>query len=292
MAPDANKAKPASSTKNRPPPPGSLTDSRRLTRVICTLPWCVTESFARRFGQTHDAFPDTKLCAYSALLRWNGVLGLDEGLKNIAPKPRNGDRRPAVLVDSVFLALLAMVVGAIVAYAAIAFIFLIGVVQEFFYGFSHDHVYSALSNVSSWRIVAAPALGGLLVGLLVYRLMPQGRNYGPADVMQAVREKDAKMSIGTGLGSAAVSILSIGAGASVGRYGPAVHLGASLSAWIGDRFKLARSQRLALLGCGVAAAIAFIFLIGVVQEFFFGFGHGHVYSGLAHVSSCHRTFER
>ena len=231
-------------------------DSRRLIRVICTLPRCMTESSARRFGQTHDAFPETKLCASSALLSWNGDLGFDAGLKNIASKPRNGDRRPAVLVDSVFLAVLAMLVGAIAAYAAIAFIFLIGVVQEFFYGFGHDHVYSGLSNVSSWRIVAAPALGGLLVGVLIYRFMPQGRNFGPADVMQAVREKDAKMSIGTGLGSAAVSILSIGAGASVGRYGPAVHLGASLSAWIGERFKLARSQRLALLGCGVAAAIA------------------------------------
>jgi len=58
---------------------------------------------------------------------------VDAGLKNIAPKPRNADRRPAVLVDSVFLAVLAMLVGAIAAYAAIAFIFLIGVVQEFFY---------------------------------------------------------------------------------------------------------------------------------------------------------------
>ncbi|MEE8287718.1 MAG: hypothetical protein V3R72_13560, partial [Gammaproteobacteria bacterium] len=133
-------------------------------------------------------------------------LGFDAGLKNIAPKPRNGDRRPAVLVDSVFLALLAMLVGAVAAYGALALIFLIGVVQEFFYGFGHDHVYSGLASVSNWRIVAAPALGGLLVGLIVYRLMPQRRNYGPADVMQAVREKDAKMSIGIGLGSAAVSI--------------------------------------------------------------------------------------
>ena len=231
-------------------------DARRLIRVICTLSWCVTESFTRRFGQAHDAIPETKLCASSALLTWNGDPGFDAGLKGIAAKPRNGDRRPTVLVDSVFLALLAMLVGAIAAYASLALIYSIGVVQELFFGFDHGHVYSGLSDVSNWRIVAAPALGGLLVGLLVYRFMPQRRNYGPADVIQAVREQDAKMSIGIGLGSAALSILSIGAGASVGRYGPAVHLGASLSAWVGERFKLARGQRLALLGCGVAAAIA------------------------------------
>jgi len=196
------------------------------------------------------------LCASSALTRWLREFGFDAELKDIAPKPRNGDRAPVLLVDSVLLALLAVLVGAVAAYAALAFIFFIGVVQEFFFGFGHDQVYSTLPTVSSWRIVAAPALGGLLVGLIVYRFMPQRRNYGPVDVMQAVREKDAKMSIGVGLGSAMVSILSIGAGASVGRYGPAVHLGASLSAWIGERFRLARSQRLALLGCGVASAIA------------------------------------
>jgi len=59
-------------------------DSRGLNRVICTLRWCVTESSARRIGQTHDAFPESKLCASSALLGWNGDLGFDAGLKNIA----------------------------------------------------------------------------------------------------------------------------------------------------------------------------------------------------------------
>lgn len=210
MEPDACNATAASFTRNGPHERPAPRQGHLYASLVCDGIVYPT------IRQPHDAIPETELCASSALLRWNADPGFDSGLKNIAPKPRNGDRRPAVLVDSVFLALLAMLVGAVATYAALALFISTGVVQDFFYGFSHDHVYSGLAYVSSWHIVAAPALGGLLVDLIVYRLMPQQRNYGPADVMQAVREKDAKMSIGIGLGSAAVSILSIGAGASAG----------------------------------------------------------------------------
>lgn len=186
------------------------------------------------------------------------------GLVRMSSQDENNPRPSA---DSVVLAMLAVPVGALAAYAALAFIFLIGLVQELFYGFGHQQVYSALSALPAWRVIGAPTLGGLLVGILVWRFMPGRRNYGPADVMQAVREHDGKMPINVGLGSAAISILSIGAGASVGRYGPAVHLGASLSSWVSRHFKFERSQHLAILGCGVAAAIAASFnapLAGVV----------------------------
>ena len=52
------------------------------------------------------------------------------------------------------------------------------------------------------------------------------------------------------------AIVSIGTGASVGREGPAVHIGASLASRLGQRLKLSRSLALTLLSCGVAAAVA------------------------------------
>ena len=48
----------------------------------------------------------------------------------------------------------------------------------------------------------------------------------------------------------------IGVAASVGREGPAVHIGASLASWFGPRLRLSRSLSLTLLGCGVALAVA------------------------------------
>ena len=115
-------------------------------------------------------------------------------------------------VDSLLLAMLALVVGAVAAYGALGFIFLIGLVQEVFYGFAHQRVYSTLPGLPWWRVVLAPALGGLVVGFIVYRFMPERRNQGPADVIQAVHEHEGAMPLRTGLLSALVSAISIGAG--------------------------------------------------------------------------------
>ena len=118
-------------------------------------------------------------------------------------------------VDSLLLVALALVVGAVAAYGAIGFIFLIGWVQDVFYGFNHFKVYSTLPQLPWWRIVFAPALGGLLVGLLIWRFLPEQRKYGPDDVMQAVYEDEGRMGLRTGLFSALACALSIVVGASV-----------------------------------------------------------------------------
>ena len=64
------------------------------------------------------------------------------------------------------------------------------------------------------------------------------------------------MSSRVGFVSAGCSALSIGTGASVGREGPAVHLGASLAGLIARKLHLSRSLSRTLLGCGVAAAVS------------------------------------
>ncbi len=63
------------------------------------------------------------------------------------------------------------------------------------------------------------------------------------------------MDARSGLGAAAAAAVSIGAGASVGREGPAVHIGASVCAWVAERLGLNRRHSLVLLGCGAAAAV-------------------------------------
>jgi len=98
--------------------------------------------------------------------------------------------------SSILIAALAVLVGVVAAYGALGFIVVIAAVQHVFYGFTHGHVYSGVAQLPWWRVVLAPALGGLLVGLVVWRWMPGCRNYGPADAMQAVHQNDGRMSIG------------------------------------------------------------------------------------------------
>lgn len=157
---------------------------------------------------------------------------------------------------SVRPAFLALGVGALSAYAALGLVVLIQWAQSWSLGITGTHVYSQAGQVWPLRIVLAPCLGGIVVGLMVYWLVPGRRNHGPADVMEAVRVDEGGLRLRSGILNAATSAIAIGCGASLGRYGPSVHLGASIAASAARICRLARAERLTLIGCGVAAAIS------------------------------------
>ncbi len=164
--------------------------------------------------------------------------------------------RKIVRNDHLILSVLALVVGAAGGGAVIAFREGINLTQLLVYGSAAKDLYAHAQGLPWWRLLLAPAAGGLVIGLLVYHFMPERRPQGVADVIEASALRGGVMSASTGLRAAVVSALSIGAGASVGREGPAVHLGASLAGWLAARLHLSRSMSRTLLGCGVATAVA------------------------------------
>lgn len=152
---------------------------------------------------------------------------------------------------------LALAVGVAVGMAVAGFVRAIGLVQWLGFGSSNVEALPTVAAALPWWLVAlVPAAGGLAVGLLVHFCMPHRRNHGVADVMEAVVCRDGRMDGRAGLGAALSATVSLGCGASVGREGPAVHIGASLSAWVARRLNLTRQMSLTLLGGGAAAAVA------------------------------------
>ena len=81
-----------------------------------------------------------------------------------------------------------------------------------------------------------------MVGLLVRYFQDGARPHGVADVMEAGVLHGGRLSLKEGAVAAFGAIVSIGTGASVGREGPAVHNGASLASWLGQRLKLRRAR--------------------------------------------------
>ncbi len=158
--------------------------------------------------------------------------------------------------DRIVLLLLALVVGIAGGLAVIAFREGIAMAQTVFYGSETQHLYTYVTGLSPWHRLLAPTAGGLLIGLLTYNFLPGRRPQDPSDVIEACTFHGGRMGIVTGLRTAVVSAVSIGAGASVGREGPAVHLGASIGGWLAARLGLERSASRTLLGCGVASAVA------------------------------------
>lgn len=170
--------------------------------------------------------------------------------------------------DQLVLSLAALAVGLAASAGAVVFRESIELFQVLFLGFRGELVVTGAQSMEAWRLVLAPVAGGLIIGILAKWVMPGGRPQGVAHVIEASALRAGRMSVRQGLGAAVISSISIGSGASVGREGPAVHLGAALASYVGRPFHFTRSQLRTLLGCGVAAAVASSFNAPIAGVFF------------------------
>ena len=163
-----------------------------------------------------------------------------------------------MLLRILSIAVFASLIGSIASLAAIGFVELVGLLNHWLLISPRSRVMVADSIWLDVATVAVPATGGLLVGLLWY-LVPERRPHGPPDAIRSVQTLDGAMPFKIGLLSACGSIISLGSGASVGQYGPLVHLGATLGSWFGRPFHQSRYLSVVGIGCGAAAAIATAF---------------------------------
>ena len=170
--------------------------------------------------------------------------------------------------QQLILILLAVLTGSAASFGAIVFREVVVLAQTEAFGASLEQMSGFIGILPDWQIVLVPTLGGLLVGLMVYYLMPAQRPRGVADVMEAAALRSGAITLREGVGAAAVSAASISVGASVGREGPVVHLGAALSSFVATKLRLSRSQAVTLLGCGVASAVASSFNAPIAGVFF------------------------
>lgn len=155
--------------------------------------------------------------------------------------------------------LLAALIGAVVGLSTLLLIELVLLVQWIGYGEASEIRYSQIISARpNWQVVLVPALGGLVLGC-VLQYLPGRRYHGIADVMEACAMNSARMPVRSGIGAALAASVSLGVGAPLGREGPAVHIGASISSYLAEKLNLDHKQSLALLGCGAAAAVAVSF---------------------------------
>jgi chloride channel protein, CIC family len=157
------------------------------------------------------------------------------------------------------LAALALVLGAVVGGAIVGFLALIAGVQFLAFGETSERMMSAAAALPGWRIVLAPALGGLLIGWLAHRFLPSGRIVGVPAVMLAAERDPAAAPLRAGLVSSALHAASVGVGASVGRLGPAVTLGGTIGAAAARRWVPGEDGRV-LVAAAAAAGISASFL--------------------------------
>lgn len=123
-------------------------------------------------------------------------------------------------------------------------------------GMAHLHLRLSLPWGLSLDLHYVITLGLAAVAILaIRRAFGITRWHGPADTIHAAHRIDNALDLRAGAGSTLAAFVSASAGASVGQYGPLVHLGGTIGAGL-RRLGLGRVGVDTLIGCGVAGAIA------------------------------------
>ena len=161
------------------------------------------------------------------------------------------------------LSLLAIVVGVVTGFGAVAFRALIGLFHNvaFLKVFSFVYEASLFTPPSPWGafVILVPVVGGLIVTFLIVNFAPEARGHGVPEVMDAIYYKEGVIRPIVALIKSLASALSIGTGAAVGREGPIIQIGAALGSTLGQIIRMAPWQRITLVAAGAGAGIAATF---------------------------------
>jgi CIC family chloride channel protein len=145
--------------------------------------------------------------------------------------------------------------------------------QRIFYGVTANRL-SALGEIHhAWRLLALPA-GGILLMLLA-RLL-KDRKRVPVDVVEANALHGGRIPAPDNLVIATQTIISNGAGASVGLEAAYAQMGGGVGSLLGQWLKLRRNDLRTLVGAGAGAAVGAAFgapLAGAFYAFEIVIGH-------------------
>ncbi|NDV17868.1 CBS domain-containing protein [Pseudodesulfovibrio sp. JC047] len=154
--------------------------------------------------------------------------------------------------------LLAVLIGVLAGYGAVLFKLVLKFMQWVFYQNTSDFMTFATS-VPLWIKILMPAVGGLVVGLVVTNFAAEAKGHGVPEVMQAIALRGGRIRKRVAAAKIFASAVTIGSGGSVGREGPMVQIGASIGSSIGQVFKTPSVHMKTMVGCGAAAGIAATF---------------------------------
>jgi CIC family chloride channel protein len=164
--------------------------------------------------------------------------------------------------DALFIGT-AVIVGIGTGLGAVAFRYLIQGVEWLGY-------YWFPAITTSWGkayVILIPAIGGLIVGPLIYFFAREAKGHGVPEVMEAVALRGGRIRPIVAIVKSFASAITIGSGGSVGREGPIVQIGSALGSSLGQKLGLSDDRIRNLVACGAAGGIAATFnapIAGVV----------------------------
>ena len=149
----------------------------------------------------------------------------------------------------------ALVVGIGAGFGAVIFRRLINEIHQF----SFSTLPSWLASDFPLHLLLVPAIGGALVGPLVYYFAREAKGHGVPEVMEALELRNGIIRPRVVLIKALASSICIGTGGSVGREGPIAQIGSALGSVVGQVLRLPKDRIRTLVACGAAGGVAATF---------------------------------
>ncbi len=154
--------------------------------------------------------------------------------------------------------IIAIIIGILGGFAGIGIRAMILWISEISFGAGSNFLENVM-NTSWYWILIIPAIGGLIVGPIIYFFAPEAKGHGVPEVMEAILLKGGAIRPRVAFLKAVASAITIGTGGSVGREGPIIQIGSSLGSMVGQFFRVPSKKLKTLVGCGAAAGIAAAF---------------------------------
>ncbi|HAH08137.1 MAG TPA: hypothetical protein DCM05_16700 [Elusimicrobia bacterium] len=160
--------------------------------------------------------------------------------------------------DTNFLAALAVLIGLVTAIGAYATDWLIEAIFRIGMGATAVGL-AHMPFGARWQTLLLPALGGLIVGPIIYYLSPESKGHGVPEVMIAVARNGGRIRGRVAALKAVCSALTIGTGGSAGREGPIVQIGSALGSRLAQFARMPPAVTSTMVAGGAAAGIAAAF---------------------------------
>jgi H+/Cl- antiporter ClcA/CBS domain-containing protein len=183
-----------------------------------------------------------------------------------APAGRGAPFAPVRLGDftadgrMVVISALAVGIGVLCAFVAVALMGLIGLITHLVY--YHTWSFTLVSptrNTLGWWAVPIPIVGGLVIGFMARYGSERIRGHGIPEAMETIMVGGSRIEPRLAVLKPISSAISIGTGGPFGAEGPIILTGGAFGSLVSQFFRLSAAERKTLLVAGAAAGMAATF---------------------------------
>ncbi len=159
-----------------------------------------------------------------------------------------------------WIATLAIIIGAICALVAVVLLWLIALFTNLFYFQQLSiEMRSPINPTLGWWVIFLPVLGGLIIGLMARYGSERIRGHGIPEAIEAILIGRSRMQPKVAILKPLSSAISIGSGGPFGAEGPIIMTGGAFGSIVAQVFHLTAAERKTLLVAGAAGGMSATF---------------------------------